>query len=166
MVGSGPVYHEASLGRLRQRIAAETGSHAASNLTPGRPRYAGPDGTYDERAAAPDPEKHVPSLITDLREALGWPERLPAEAGKVTVPVQFVMPEFDELWRPDAMPASVLAGWFARSPLVDAHVQRMVGHSILVHHIANAHLLKVMAFFQECELHHALAGRGLQETAP
>lgn len=158
MSGSGPVYHRPSMEALNKRVH-EVGDalHSGPNLSAGRARFVGPPGTFDPEIAKMDPERDVPSLVIDLKDALQWDARLPEEARRARVPVAFVMPEHDELWRADALPLSDLRAWFADAPLVDIGVQRLSGHSVLVHHIAKAHLLKTLGFIEECQVRRAMA---------
>lgn len=154
MTGSGPVYHEQSVAMLTTRVKAalaEGLTHAAPR--PGsQARYVGPAGTYDPAIAQTDPERDRPSLIADLNDALQWDKRLPGEAARATVPVRFVVPQHDELWRHDAMPGSEVVALFKQSPVCEYEVQRLSGHSVLVHHVARSHLYKTAAFIEECQV--------------
>lgn len=157
MSGSGPVYHPAAFNMLTQRVQASgQETHSGPNLASGRARFVGQTGTYDPAIATVDPERDVPSLILDLREALQWQERLPIEARRARVPVAFVMPEHDELWQAAVLPVAEVQAWFRQAPLTDISVQRHSGHSVLVHHIAEAHLLRTLAFMEECRLQRKL----------
>ncbi len=110
----------------------------------------GPSWSYPEELATHDPEREVPCPMTEFMDTQTWPERLPLVAAQVRVPVQFIVPEYDGIWRPDAEALSPVAGMFSAAPFVDVGVQRMVGHSAELHTLAPAFYLKVLAFVEEC----------------
>ena len=71
-------------------------------------------------------------------------------AANVRVPVQFIVPEYDNIWRGDLEALSHVAEMFTAAPFVDVGVQRMVGHSAELHTLARAFYLKILAFVEEC----------------
>lgn len=154
MTGSGAINHGSAAVAIRARAASpESHSESAPDLR--KRLMMGPDGTYDPDVAAFDPARDVPSSVADLREASTWNERLPAAAARCPVPVYFVVPGNDALWRSDRAAVEGVAGLFEQAPFVEVRVQRMAGHAVELHHLARAHAYRVLAFADECRLHRA-----------
>lgn len=154
MTGAGAKGHERATAAIRARAeSAESHSESAPEL---RARLMmGPAGTFDPALAAYDPARDVPSAVADLRDAAVWSERLPEAAGRCPVPVQFVVPEHDALWRSDDAAMAVIPPLFAKVPFVDIRVQSMVGHAVELHHLAQAHAHRALAFAEECRIFRA-----------
>jgi len=154
MTGSGAISHERAAAAIRARAQAmESHSESAPEL---RARLMmGPPGTFDPAVAAFDAARDVPSSVADLRDASAWSERLPGAAARCPVPVQFVVPEHDALWRSDDAAMRGVAALFSRAPFVEIRVQRMSGHSVELHHLAPAHAHRALAFAEECRLPRA-----------
>ncbi len=110
----------------------------------------GPPWSYPEEQAHYDPQRDVPTAAIELAEAQRWGARLPGVAAQVRVPVQFIVPEYDHLWRPDAAALSHVAAMFSAAPFVDVGVQRLAGHSVELHTLARAFYMKILAFVEEC----------------
>jgi pimeloyl-ACP methyl ester carboxylesterase len=115
----------------------------------------GPAWSYPEEQAHYDPERDVPTAAIELAEAQTWGARLPGVAAKVRVPVQFMVPEYDHIWRGDAEALGHVAGIFTAAPFVDMGIQRLAGHSVELHTLARAFYMKIFAFVEECILYHA-----------
>jgi len=114
----------------------------------------GPPWSYPEELAKLDPERDVPCPMPEFREAQKWGTRLPQVAADVRVPVQFIVPEYDGIWRSDPEALSHVAGMFTSAPFVDVDMQRMAGHSAELHTLARAFYMKILAFVEECILYH------------
>jgi hypothetical protein len=71
------------------------------------------------------------------------------------IPVQFIMPEYDHIWRGDSEALSHVTEIFTASPFIDIGIQRLTGHSIELHTLAFAFYKKVLAFVEECILYRA-----------
>nr|MDQ2888830.1 alpha/beta hydrolase [Chloroflexota bacterium] len=84
-----------------------------------------------------------------------WGARLPLVAAKVRVPVQFIVPEYDHIWRGDPEALSHVAEMFTSAPFVDVGGQRMAGHAAELHTLARAFYLKILAFVEECIVYHS-----------
>ena len=110
----------------------------------------GPPWTYPEELAKLDPERDVPCPMPEFREAQKWGARLPQVAANVRVPVQFIVPEYDGIWRGDPEALSHVAEMFTAAPFVDVAMQRMMGHSAELHTLARAFYMKILAFVEEC----------------
>jgi hypothetical protein len=110
----------------------------------------GPAWSYPEELAQYDPERDVPTAAIELAEAQTWGVRLPQVAADVRVPVQFIVPEYDHLWRADPEALSHVAAMFTAVPFVDVGVQRMSGHSAELHTLAPAFYMKILSFVEEC----------------
>ncbi len=114
----------------------------------------GPSWSYPEELAKQDPERDVPCPTIEFAEAQTWGARLPQVAANVRVPVQFIVPEYDHLWRADPEALSHVAEMFTAAPFVDVGMQRMVGHSAELHTLARAFYMKILAFVEECIVYH------------
>ena len=110
----------------------------------------GPPWSYPEEQAHYDPERDVPTAAIELAEAQTWGARLPRVAADVRVPVQFIVPEYDHIWRGDREALSHVAEMFTAAPFVDVGMQRMVGHSAELHMLARAFYMKILSFVEEC----------------
>ena len=110
----------------------------------------GPSWSYPEELAKLDSERDVPCPMPEFVEAQKWGARLPQIAANVRVPVQFVVPEYDGIWRGDAEALSHVAEMFSAAPFVDVSMQRMMGHSAELHTLARAFYMKIFAFVEEC----------------
>jgi pimeloyl-ACP methyl ester carboxylesterase len=113
----------------------------------------GPVWSYPEEQAHYDSERDVPTAAIELAEAQTWGERLPQVAAKARVPVQFIVPEYDHIWRGDAEALSHVAEMFTAAPFVDVGTQRLAGHSVELHTLARAFYMKVLSFVEECILY-------------
>lgn len=110
----------------------------------------GPPWSYPEELAKLDPERDVPCPMPEFVEAQKWGTRLPQVAGNVRVPVQFIVPQYDGIWRADPEALRPVAGMFSAAPFVDVGMQRMAGHSAELHTLARAFYMKILAFVEEC----------------
>ena len=72
----------------------------------------GPAWSYPEEQAQYDPERDVPTAAIELAEAQTWGARLPQVAAKARVPVQFIVPEYDHIWRGEPEALSHVAAMF------------------------------------------------------
>ncbi|HEV2663140.1 MAG TPA: alpha/beta fold hydrolase [Ktedonobacteraceae bacterium] len=115
----------------------------------------GPSWSYPEEQARYDPERDVPTAAVELAEAQTWGARLPQVAAKVRVPVQFIVPEYDHIWRGDPEALSHVAEMFTSAPFVDVGGQRLAGHSAELHTLARAFYMKILAFVEECIVYHS-----------
>lgn len=154
MTGSGAINHERAAAAIRARAGAME-SHSESTPEMRARLMMGPPGTYDPAIAAFDPARDVPTAVADLRDASAWSDRLPEAAARCPVPVQFVVPQHDALWRSDDAAMLGVAALFAKAPFVDIRVQSMAGHSIELHHLAQAHAYRALAFAEECRIYRA-----------
>lgn len=116
----------------------------------------GPPWSYPEELAKLDPERDVPSPMPEFVEAQKWGTRLPQVAANVHVPVQFIVPEYDGIWRSDQEALSPVPAMFTAAPFVDVGTQRMAGHSAELHTLARAFYMKILAFVEECILYRQL----------
>lgn len=110
----------------------------------------GPAWSYPAELAQYDPQRDVPTAAIELAEAQRWGARLPGVAAQVQVPVQFIVPEYDHIWRPDAEALGPVAAMFTAAPFVDVGVQRLAGHSVELHTLARAFYMKILSFVEEC----------------
>ena len=115
----------------------------------------GPEWSYLEEQAQYDPERDVPTAARELGEAQTWGARLPQVAAKVQIPVQFIVPEHDHIWRADVEALGPVAAMFSAAPFVDVGVQRMAGHSAELHTLARAFYMKILSFVEECIVYQA-----------
>ena len=113
----------------------------------------GPPWSYPAELANLDPERDVPCPMPEFVEAQKWGARLPQVAANVRVPVQFIVSEYDGIWRGDPEALSHVAEMFTAAPFVDVGMQRMMGHSAELHTLARAFYMKILAFVEECILY-------------
>ena len=110
----------------------------------------GPSWSYPEELAKQDPERDVSIPMLEFADAQTREERLPRVAADVRVPVQFIVGEYDGIWRGDLEALSHVAKMFTAAPFVDVGMQRMTGHSVELHTLARAFYMKILAFVEEC----------------
>jgi pimeloyl-ACP methyl ester carboxylesterase len=116
----------------------------------------GPAWSYPEEQAHYDPERDVPTAAIELAEAQTWGARLPQVAAQVRVPVQFIVPEYDHIWRGEPEALSHVAEMFTSAPFVDVGIQRLTGHSAELHTLARAFYMKILSFVEECILYQSI----------
>ena len=151
MTGSGAVYHTETKAAFAPLV-----SDAPAVVMEQPVKVAvmyGPAWSYPVELAQQDLDRDVPCPMPEFADAQTWPERLPQVAAKVRVPVQFIVPEYDGIWRADPEALSHVAAMFTSAPFVEVGVQRMAGHSVELHTLARAFYLKILAFVEECILY-------------
>lgn len=161
MTGSGGLYNEQTKVAFASLVSDEPTvmMDIAIKL---RAMY-GPEWSYPAEQVQYDPQRDVPTAAIELSEAQLWGARLPGVAAQVRVTVQFIVPEHDHIWRPDAEALGPVADMFSAAPFVDVGVQRMAGHSVELHTLARAFYMKVLSFVEECifyQQHRASMERG------
>ena len=153
MTGAGGLYNEQTKGAFASLVSdAPT---VMMDIAIKVMAMYGPAWSYPEEQAHYDPERDVPTAAIELAEAQTWGARLPQIAAKVRVPVQFIVPEYDHIWRPDSEALSHVAEIFTAAPFVDMGIQRLAGHSIELHTLARAFYMKILAFVEECIFYRA-----------
>jgi pimeloyl-ACP methyl ester carboxylesterase len=151
MTGSGALYNEQTKVAFAS-LASDEPTVMMDIAIKLRAMY-GPEWSYPAEQAQYDPQRDVRTAAIELGEAQLWGARLPGVAAQVHVPVQFIVPEFDHIWRPDAEALSHVAAMFTSAPFVDVGVQRLAGHSVELHTLARAFYMKILAFVEECILY-------------
>jgi hypothetical protein len=121
---------------------------------PGLERFLfwGPEVLYPDGTFAPGmrPIADVPQVEQD--ESMLWPQRFPAIAAAIRVPVRISIADHERWWVAGAEAMAELRGLFKLSPRVDVAVQPHAGHNISLGRSARAYHLKVLAFAEECIL--------------
>jgi len=153
MTGSGALYNEQTKAAFAS-LVSDTPTVMMDIAIKVMAMY-GPAWSYPEELAQYDPERDVPTAVIELAEAQTWGARLPQVAANVRVPVQFIVPEYDHIWRADAEALSHVAEMFSAAPFVDVGVQRMAGHSAELHTLARAFYMKILSFVEECIVYHS-----------
>ncbi len=153
MTGAGGLYNEQTKAAFAS-LASDAPTVMMDIAIKVRAMY-GPTWSYPEEQAHYDPERDVSTAVVELAEAQTWGPRLPHVAAHVRIPVQFIVPEYDHIWRGDAEAISHVDGIFTAAPFVDMGIQRLAGHSIELHTLARAFYLKILAFVEECILYRA-----------
>jgi pimeloyl-ACP methyl ester carboxylesterase len=146
MTGSGALYNEQTKAAFAS-LVSDTPTVMMDIAIKVMAMY-GPAWSYPEELAQYDPERDVPTAVIELAEAQTWGARLPQVAANVHIPVQFIVPEYDHIWRADAL--SHVAEMFSAAPFVDVGVQRLAGHSAELHTMARAFYMKILSFVEEC----------------
>jgi len=147
--GAGIVYRAESLAGLRAYVALADPPRAP-NREGRRARMFGPPWTRSDAAVDEDFATAPLSQPHEIREALGWGERMPAVASRIALPVNFVVGEFDALW--DASPEAIarIRHAFTAAPRAEVRMQPDAGHCSHLHHVGRACNLRALAFFDEC----------------
>lgn len=148
MTGAGGLYNEQTKVAFASLVSDEP--TVMMDIAIKRRAMYGPEWSYPAEQAQYDPQRDVPTAAIELAEAQLWGTRMPEVAKQVHVPVQFIVPEYDHIWRPDAEALSPVAALFSAAPFVDVGVQRMAGHSVELHTLARAFYMKILAFVEEC----------------
>ena len=148
MTGSGALYNEQTKAAFAALVSDEP--RVMMDIAIKIVAMYGPPWSYPEAQAQYDPERDVPTAAIELGEAQTWGARLPLVAAQVRVPVQFIVPEYDHIWRGDPEALSHVAAMFTAAPFVDVGGQRMAGHSAELHTLARAFYMKILAFVEEC----------------
>jgi pimeloyl-ACP methyl ester carboxylesterase len=150
MTGAGAVMREQALSAFAGASQAPT-SHVDLPHDAKMALMFGPKWTFDATIAAADPKRDVPLATVELRNALNWQQRLPSAAAAVEVPVHFVVGEYDGIWHADRLDGT--KDLFRKAPFVQVYQQHQSGHDVELDHLGYAHVLKVIAFAEECRLH-------------
>jgi pimeloyl-ACP methyl ester carboxylesterase len=154
MTGAGALYNEQTKGAFAS-LVSDAPTVMMDIAIKVRAMY-GPAWSYPEEQAHYDPERDVPTAAIELAEAQTWGARLPQIAAKVRVPVQFLVPEYDHIWRGEPEALSHVAEMFTSAPFVDVGIQRLTGHSAELHTLARAFYMKILSFVEECVLYHSI----------
>lgn len=145
VTGSGPVSNEA----VQAAISTTPPTNESPRMEGPNP-FMGPVWTYPEGVSLEAPELTAPFPLPDFAGSMNWAERLPQVAAQVRVPVRFVVPEFDILWKSDPVSLGRVPAMFKAAPFVDVGVQRQAGHLLDLSTIARAQFMKILAFAEEC----------------
>lgn len=153
MTGSGALYNEQTKGAFASLVSdAPT---VMMDIAIKVMAMYGPAWSYPAEQAHYDPERDVPTAAIELAEAQTWGARLPQVAANVHIPVQFMVPEYDHIWRGEPEALSHVAEMFTSAPFVDVGIQRMAGHSVELHTLARAFYMKILSFVEECIVYHS-----------
>jgi pimeloyl-ACP methyl ester carboxylesterase len=111
----------------------------------------GPGGSFDTDAIERASIAASPMPLEELLEIVGgWLYDVQRLGSEVRVPVQYALPEFDQLWVVSQERVDAFAGRFSAAPLIDATLARGVGHSLDHHSAAGTWHERQLAFAQEC----------------
>lgn len=155
--GAGIVYRAEALAGLKAYTSLADPPRAP-NREARRARMFGPSWTRSEAAVEEDFATAPLSQPQEIREALGWGERMPSVAARIALPVNFVVGEYDALWEasPDAI--ARIGAAFTAAPRVEVRAQLDAGHCNHLHHAGRACTLRTLAFFDECLIRRRGAG--------
>lgn len=153
MTGAGGLYNEQT--KVAFASLASDEPTVMMNIAIKLRAMYGPEWSYPAEQAQYDPQRDVPTAGIELAEAQLWGARMPEVAAQVHVPVQFIVPEYDHIWRGEPEAISHVAEMFTSAPFVDVGIQRMAGHSVELHTLARAFYMKILAFVEECILYHS-----------
>ena len=113
--------------------------------------YAAPT-TYDDAVPALAAKAMVPGPASELRQVNHFSSRLKEILGSLTLPVQFVMPEFDGIWPYSPDHLQELAANLSAAPRVDATMLPAAGHAADHHFTGRALHLRQLAFAAEAAI--------------
>ncbi|MFE3377129.1 alpha/beta hydrolase [Streptomyces anulatus] len=102
----------------------------------------------------PDSFRRSRSLVAPVppresAEARTWPERFPAIAARVRVPVRFTFAEHEHWWLRDEAAIATLTTSLGSARVVVDHLPR-AGHNISLGWAARSYHLRALAFLEEC----------------
>ena len=90
--------------------------------------FYGPDWTIEPDIVERAEVSAAPIPLEELLEVVGeWPQSASGLAGKVSVPVQYVGVEFEQLWTITPDTVREFASYFAAAPLVDSFLMPGIG---------------------------------------
>jgi pimeloyl-ACP methyl ester carboxylesterase len=111
----------------------------------------GPDDTFAPEVLTHAAASEAPMPLAELKEVVGgWLEDIGRLGPTVRVPVQYALPEFDQLWEVSQDRVDTFAGRFVNSTLVDAYLVRGVGHNLDHHQGSDAWHDRVLSFARRC----------------
>jgi pimeloyl-ACP methyl ester carboxylesterase len=147
--GAGVVYRADSLAGLRA-YAALADPPRAPHREARRARMFGPLWTRSEAAVEEDFATAPLSQPHEIREALGWGERMKAVAARIALPVNFMVGEYDALWESSPEAIAQIRAAFTAAPRAEIRRQPGSGHCNHLHRAGRACNLRALAFFDEC----------------
>jgi len=107
----------------------------------------GPAETVDPRIMHADAQLDLGTPRMEFVSAQEWADLFPSWAANITVPVQYVLGEYDSLWQASPSAMARARAHLSKATQVDAHVQRGAGHCVDLHRVALDHHLRIAAFF-------------------
>jgi pimeloyl-ACP methyl ester carboxylesterase len=107
----------------------------------------------------------APVPAREAQDAASWPDRFPAIAARVSVPVRFTFAEHERWWRHDPETIQALTGLLGTQRVVIDR-QLHVGHNISLGWAARSYHLRALAFLEECVLERELAAAVPQWRLP
>lgn len=116
----------------------------------GSATFFGPPGTYDPALLTREGRIVAPVPMAEFIDARDNPETLPGVLGKVRVPVQWTIAEFENSNRAGPEALAEAGRLLAQAPRVELYTQPGVGHNMSLHHAARAYHLRILAFAEEC----------------
>jgi len=155
--GTGLVWQPGALQRYQSRLA--DAPFVVPVFNEQSPSY-GPAGLWAREAAGNLQRSLAPMPMAELREVLGFPERLRQVAPDVRAPVQMTLAEHDSVWMTSREALEELRRLFPRAPFVDVRCQRFAGHQLNASLAARAFYLRELAFVEECRVQKIASGRG------
>jgi pimeloyl-ACP methyl ester carboxylesterase len=136
--------------RLAHSMAAVIrGEPNAPEATPAAILFYGPPGTYSTEFAEQIDPASAPCPLTELEDSYRWPGLFKRIAGRITVPVQYTLGEFETVTRCDWATLNETGRLFGASSRVAVYQQPGAGHNVSLHHVGRAYHLRALAFFDE-----------------
>ncbi|MDZ7914881.1 MAG: alpha/beta hydrolase [Rhodococcus sp. (in: high G+C Gram-positive bacteria)] len=120
----------------------------------------GPDWTVASEVLEAGADYLVRCPTNEVHElAQNWPTDLKNLAPHVSIPVQYVLAEFDGMWPSSQDAVDRMAAYFTGTPFVDAKLWRGTGHNIELHTMGRTYVNVVLAFAERCvmETHRVIA---------
>jgi pimeloyl-ACP methyl ester carboxylesterase len=147
--GAGVIYRAQALDGLKAYAALPNPPRAPVREAR-RTRMFGPPETRSEAAVEEDFATAPLSQPQEIREAMGWGERMATVAARIKAPVNFVIGEQDALWESSPEAIESVRATFTAAPRVEVRAQPDAGHCNHLHHAGRACTLRTLAFFDEC----------------
>lgn len=126
--------------------------------------FYGPDWTIEPDIVERAEPSAAPAPLAELLEIVGaWTQEAAGVAAKVTVPVDYVAFEYEQLWVIDESTVRDFAAYFGASPQVAAELMLGTGHDADHHRSGRAFQLRQLAFALDCA---SRAARPLDASPP
>jgi pimeloyl-ACP methyl ester carboxylesterase len=113
--------------------------------------FYGPDWTIEPGIVDKAEVSAAPVPLAELLEVVGpWPDAAASVAAWITVPIQYVAFEFEQVWTIDLQTVKKFGSYFEVAPFVSAELMTGTGHDVDHHRLGQAFQLRQLAFALEC----------------
>ncbi len=125
------------------------GEPNAPEATPATVLFYGPSGTYSPALAERSDPAAAPCPLTELEDSYRWPGLFEDVVGRIRVPVQYTLGEYETVTKCDMATMAETGQLFRSAARVAVYQQPGAGHNVSLHHVGRAYHLRALAFFDE-----------------